>query len=117
MRTAREDGFAGPLDRDPDRLVFLDETGAPTSLARRSGRAPRGERCRIALPDGPWTTLTVIAALRTSGRGATALLDGPMTGERFRADGTETLGPTLRRGDTVILDNPGAQGHGRARGS
>ena len=117
MRTAREDGFAGPLDRDPDRLVFLDKTGAPTSMARRSGRASRGERCRIALPDGPWTTLTVIAALRTSGRGATALLDGPMTGERFRADGTETLGPTLRRGDTVILDNPGAQGHGRARGS
>ena len=108
MRTAREDGFAGPLDRDPDRLVFLDETGAPTSLARRSGRAPRGERCRIALPDGPWTTLTVIAALRTSGLSATALLDGPMTGERFRADGTETLGPTLRRGDTVILDNLGA---------
>ena len=31
-----------------------------------------------------------------------------MTGERFRADGTETLGPTLRRGDTVILDNLGA---------
>ena len=31
-----------------------------------------------------------------------------MTGERFRADGTETLGPTLRRGDTVSLDNLGA---------
>jgi transposase len=28
-----------------------------------------------------------------------------MTGERLRADGTETLVPTLRRGDTVILDN------------
>ena len=31
-----------------------------------------------------------------------------MTGERFRADGTETLGPSLRRGDAIILDNLGA---------
>ena len=100
--------FAGHLDLDPDRLVVLAKTGATPSLARRSGRAPRGERCRIALPDGHGTTITVIAALRTSGLSATALLDGPMTGERFRASGTETLVPTVRRGDTVILDNLGA---------
>jgi len=31
-----------------------------------------------------------------------------MTGERFRAYITETLVPTLRQGDTVILDNLGA---------
>lgn len=31
-----------------------------------------------------------------------------MTGERFRASVTQTLVPTLRRGDTVILDNLGA---------
>ena len=47
MRAAREEGFAGQLDLDPDRLVFLDETAATTSMARRSGWAPRGERCRI----------------------------------------------------------------------
>ena len=52
VRTAREDWFAGQLDLDPDRLVFLDETGATPSMARRYGRAPRGERCRIAFPDG-----------------------------------------------------------------
>lgn len=39
---------------------------------------------------------------------ATALLDGPVTGEHFRAYMTKTLVPTLRRGDTVILDNLGA---------
>jgi transposase len=108
VRAAREDWFAGQLDLDPERLVFLDETAAPTSMARRYGWAPRGERCRIAVPAGHWKTTTVLAGLRTTGWSATALLDGPMTGERFRASVTQTLVPTLRRGDTVILDNLGA---------
>jgi transposase len=88
--------------------VFLDETAATTSMARRYGWAPRGARCRIAVPAGHWKTTTVIAGLRTSGPSAIALLDGPVTGERFRAYVTQTLVPTLRRGDTVILDNLGA---------
>ena len=79
MRAAREDWFAGQLDLDPERLVFLDETAATTSMARRYGWAPRGERCRIAVPAGHWKTTTVIAGLRTTGLSATALLDGPMT--------------------------------------
>ena len=107
VRAAREAWFAGQLDRDPDRLVFLDETAA-TSMARRYGWAPRGERGRIAVPAGHWKTTTVIAGLRTSGPSARALLDGPVTGERFRASVTQRLGPSLRRGDTVILDNLGA---------
>jgi transposase len=88
--------------------VFLDETAAKTSMARRYGWSPRGERCRIAAPAGHWKTTTVIAGLRTSGPSAVALLDGPITGERFRAYVAETLVPALRSGDTVILDNLGA---------
>jgi transposase len=88
--------------------VFLDETAATTSMTRRSGWAPRGERCRLAAPAGHWKTTTVIAGLRTSGPDAITLLDGPVTGERFRTSVTDTLIPTLRPGDTVILDNLGA---------
>ena len=87
--------------------MFLDET-ATTSMARRYGWARCGERCRIAVPAGHWKTTTVIAGLRTSGPSAIALLDGPVTGERFRAYVAQTLVPTLQPGDTVILDNPGA---------
>lgn len=93
---------------DPDRLVFLDESAANTSMVRCYGWAPRGARCRIAAPVGHWKTTTVIAGLRTSGPSAVALLDGPVTGERFRAYMSETLVPTLRPGDTLILDNLGA---------
>ena len=87
--------------------MFLDETATNTSMVRRYGWAPRGERCRIAAPAGHWKTTTVIAELRTSGPEAVALLDGPVTGERFRIYVAETLVPTLRPGDTLILDNLG----------
>ena len=104
MRAAREAWCAGQLDLDPDRLVFLDETAASTTMARRSGRAPRGERCRIAVPHGHDKTTTVTAALRATGLAATALFDGATNGTRFRAYVRDTLVPVLKRGDTVILD-------------
>jgi transposase len=84
--------------------VFLDETAASTNMARRYGRAPRGERCRIAVPHGHDKTTTVTAALRATGWAATALLDGATNGTRFRAYVRDTLVPGLKRGDTVILD-------------
>lgn len=105
MRAAREAWCAGQLDLDPDRLVFLDETAASTNRARRYGWAPRGERCRIAVPHGHSKTTTVTAALRATGLAATALLDGATNGTRLRAYVRDTLVPVLKRGDTVILDN------------
>jgi transposase len=85
--------------------VFLDETAAATNMARRYGRAPRGERCRLAAPHGHYKTTTVTAALRTTGLCATALFDGPTNGTRFRSYITEILVPALRPGDTVVMDN------------
>ncbi len=85
--------------------MFLDETAASTNMARRYGRASRGERCRIAVPCGHCKTITVTAALRATGLAATALLDGATNGTRFRAYVRDTLVPVLKRGNTVILDN------------
>ncbi len=79
-----------------------------TNMVRRYGWAPRGERCRVAVPHGHWKTTTVTAALRTSGVAATALFDGATNGQRFRAYVTDTLVPVLKQGDTVIMDNLGA---------
>src|SRR5260221_14469966 len=41
---------------DPDRLVFIDETGTSTKMARLRGRAPRGERLVGKVPHGHWKT-------------------------------------------------------------
>jgi transposase len=108
VKAEREDWFEGQLEFDPDSLVFIDETAATTAMERRYGRAPRGERCRVGVPQGHWKTTTVTAALRTSGLVATALFDGATNGDRFLAYVTDILVPALKPGDTVILDNLGA---------
>jgi transposase len=97
--------FEGQVELEPERLVFVDETGASTKMARRYGRAPRGERCRAPVPHGHWKTTTFTAGLRLGGLTAPLVLDGPMTGSTFRAYVEPMLVPTLVDGDIVVMDN------------
>jgi DDE superfamily endonuclease len=64
-------------------------------MARLRGRAPRGERCRAAVPHGHWKSTTFTAGLRLDGIVAPWLLDGVMDGEAFLV--------YLRR--VVVMDN------------
>jgi transposase len=59
--------FDAQPDLDPERLVFIDETGASTKMARLRGRVERGRRCRSPVPHGHWKTTTFTGALRLSG--------------------------------------------------
>jgi transposase len=97
---------------DIHRLVFIDETGASTKMARRYGRSPYGQRCVAAIPHGHWKTTTFVGALRTTGMTAPMVLDGPMDGLAFEAYVTQVLVPTLEPGDIVVMDNLAA--HKRA---
>ena len=105
MLAAREAWFEAQPDLDPERLVFIDETGASTKMARMRGRAPRGERLRASVPHGHWKTTTFVGGLRLCGMTAPMVLDGPMTGSWFTAYVEQVLAPTLKPGDLVILDN------------
>jgi transposase len=99
-RWIREQGML-----DPARLVFIDETAVSTNMARLRGRAPRGERVIGRVPLGEWKTITYVAALRHNGLTAPMVIEGPMTGEVFRAYVEQCLVPTLRRNDIVVMDN------------
>ena len=90
---------------DPAKLIFLDETGASTKMARLRGRSPRGERCRASVPHGHWKTTTLVAGLRLGGITAPGGIDGAMDGEMFTLYAEHFLAPTLSEGDIVILDN------------
>lgn len=76
----REEWFESQLELDPERLVFIDETGLNTKMAR-------------------------MRALRLSGMTAPMVLDGAMNADAFRAYIEQVLVPTLIPGDIVIMDN------------
>jgi transposase len=105
VRVARQAWAAEQPSFEPARLVFIDETGAATDMARRFGRAPRGERLIGRVPHGHWKTTTFVAGLRCDGVCAPFVVDAPMTGEIFRAYVERCLAPALRPGDLVVMDN------------
>ena len=90
---------------NPERLVFIDETGAATDMARRYGRCPRGQRLVSGVPWGHWKTTTFVAALRVGQIAAPCVFNGPMDGPSFRAYVEQFVVPILRRGDIVVMDN------------
>ena len=67
----------------PAKLVFVDETWASTSMTRRYGRCPRGDRLVAAVPYGHWKTTTFIAGLRHDRLIAPFVIDGPINGDWF----------------------------------
>jgi transposase len=90
---------------DPERFVFLDETGATTAMTRLHGWGERGERLVDMAPWGHWKTTTFVAGLRGTGIVAPCVLSGPMTGVWFRAYVEQMLAPALQPGDVVVMDN------------
>ena len=85
--------------------MFIDETWASTNMARRGGRAPRGERLRAGIPYGHWKTTTFLAGLRITGMMAPMVLDGPINRLAFQAYVEQVLVPELSPGDIVVMDN------------
>jgi len=74
-------------------------------MARRYGRAPKGERLRAAIPHGHWKTTTFVAGLRLEGLVAPFVFDGPINAVTFEAYVEQFLVSELRPGDIVVMDN------------
>ena len=108
IKERREAWFDSQLDLDPEKLVFIDETWTTTNMARKNGRAPKGERLRAGVPHGHWKTTTFVAGLRLTGMTAPMVLDGPINGRWFQAYVDQVLIPTLSPGDIVVMDNLGS---------
>ena len=90
---------------DPARLVFIDETGTTTNMARTRGRSRRGTRLIGRVPHGHWKITTFLAGLRCGEIAAPFVIDRPMNGAIFLAYVRQCLVPTLTAGDIVVMDN------------
>jgi len=109
---------AWPVDEEagvgglaPERLVFLDECGVLTGMARLYGRSPRGTRAPGTAPCGSWTRLSVLGALGHEGMLAAMSVEGATSGAVFHAYLEQVLLPALRerKPDAVlVMDNLGA---------
>lgn len=88
-----------------DRLVFLDKSGVNTNLTRLYGRAPSSQRTVDHSPLNTPQTMTVLSSIRLNGEKAFTTYQGGTTGERFVQYLKETLLPTLKPGDIVVMDN------------
>ena len=90
---------------DPDKLVFVDESGTHRYMSRAYARSPRGERAYSKAPYHPGKRTNLIAALSTSGMQASWLVTGSVNTETFVAYLEQILCPTLFPGQLVVLDN------------
>lgn len=105
VAAARTDWRADQPHLDPQRLVFIDETGCATNMARLRGRCARGQRLKGQVPHGHWKITTFTAGLRVDRLTAPMVLDGPMNADWFMAYVEQVLVPTLSPGDIVVMDN------------
>ena len=90
---------------DAGSLVFLDESAAKTNMTRTRGRALRGERVHDHAPAGHWSATTMIGSIRLGGDKTCMTIEDATDTEVFRAYARTVLLPTLRPGDTVVMDN------------
>ena len=105
MAEARERWREDQPSLDPAHLVFIDETGTSTNMARTRGRAWRGTRLVGLVPHGHWKITTFVAGLRCDAITAPFVIDHPMDGAIFLTYVRQCLVPTLSPGDIVIMDN------------
>ena len=90
---------------EADKLVFLDESGVNTDMSRRYGRAIGGERSVDKTPLNTPVHTTILSSVRLNGETAYTTYSGGTTREKFLDYLKNTLIPTLREGDIVIMDN------------
>jgi transposase len=100
---------------DPDRFVWIDETGSHLGMTRRYSRAPRGQRAYGTVPGSRGKNRTLITALTLAGIGPGLLLDEAVDRETFDGYIIHRLVPTLKPGQIVVADNLKVHYSDRAR--
>lgn len=92
-------------DVDPADVVVVDEFGSNLDMSPRYARAARGERAVASLPRNTPPNTSTISSLTLDGMGPSLMTVGGVTTPIFEAYIEHILGPSLRPGQLVLLDN------------
>ena len=84
-------------------------------MTRLRGWFMRGTTLVAKVPHGHWKTLTFIGGLRQGEIVAPCVFDGPINAATFTAWVEQSLVPTLKPGDVVVLDTLSSHKDPRAR--
>jgi len=101
----RRDWFAAQLDLDPRKLVFIDETGTSTNLARKGGRCRRGRRLRVGIPRGHHKDDHARRRPAPFWPGGAEDVRPADERRHVRAMGRKMSRPHTLKGDIVVMDN------------
>jgi transposase len=89
----------------PERLVFVDEIGANTSLSVLRAWSRRGERAHCSVPRNRGKNTTLLASMSVEGMGPSLAVEGVTDRKVFEAYIEGVLAPSLQCGQIVIMDN------------
>ena len=90
---------------DPDKLVFVDESGFHLAMTPRYARAPKGQRAYGQVPRNRGENTSFLAALSLNGLQAPMTLQGSVDALAFETYVERMLLSTLTPGQIVVLDN------------
>lgn len=106
---AKREAFLAEIHAcDPERLIFIDESGSHISMTRTRAWAPKGVRAFGRVPRNRGRVTTMIGALSIDGIEAVMTVQGGTTAPVFLKFIDEHLAPKLRPGDVIVMDNLGA---------
>jgi transposase len=105
VQQARLDYWARIGALDPNKLVFIDETGFWIGMNRAVARALRGQRAYHLREFYRGKKVTVMGAIKHGAVVAIKIIEGSMKGDDFEAFIKLDLAPKLEVGEVVVMDN------------
>jgi transposase len=89
----------------PENLVFLDEMGTRVGLTREVGRSYGGQRLYDTGGIYRGKNVTSVGAISLNKVLAFEMIDGSMTGEKFKKFLSQKLSPLLWPSAVLVMDN------------
>jgi transposase len=105
IQQARADYRPLMATMDVRLLKFVDDSGVNLAMTRLYDRAPRDTRVIGSAPQDYGSNVTMLGTLGVQGLQAVMTVEGATDADVFRTFVKRVLGPTLRPGDIVVMDN------------